>query len=174
MIIRFGKYSIRDWRKTDAPSIARYADNREIWRNLRDGFPSPYRLSDAERYLEKVAQQNPRTFFAIAEKKEAIGSIGVVMGEDVHRFSAEMGYWLAEPFWKKGIMSRVVREFTDYVFQNFELNRIFAEPYTGNTASARVLEKAGFTLEGTMRANVVKDGKVRDQWLYAKIRQGIR
>ncbi len=173
MNLKFGKYVIRDWRIDDALSIAKYANNREIWINLRDGFPYPYQLPDAENFLSKVAQQNPRTVFAIANDKEAIGSIGLKFGEDVHRFTAEMGYWLAEPFWNKGIMSEVVIRFADFAFEKFKLNRIFAGPYVGNSASARVLEKAGFVLEGTLRASVFKDGKVLDQFLYAKIRQGI-
>ena len=164
---------IRDWRIDDAPSVTNYANNRKIWINLRDGFPYPYQLSDAENFLSKVAQQNPRTVFAIANDKETIGSIGLMLGEDVHRFTAEMGYWLAEPFWNKGIMSGVVSQFTVFSFDKFELNRLFAEPYIVNTASVRVLEKAGFVLEGTLRANVFKDGKVLDQFLYAKIRDGI-
>ena len=173
MNLKAGKYVIRDWRIDDAPSIVKYANNREIWINLRDGFPYPYQLPDAENFLSKVAQQNPRTVFAIANDKEAIGSIGLKLGEDVHRFTAEMGYWLAEPFWNKGIMSEVVIRFADFAFEKFKLNRIFAGPYIGNSASARVLEKAGFVLEGTLRASVFKDGKVLDQFLYAKIRQGI-
>ena len=98
---------IRDWRIGDVSSVAKYANNRKIWINLRDGFPHPYQLSDAENFLSKVVQQNPRTVFAIADDKEAIGSIGLMLGEDVHRFTAEIGYWLAEPFWNKGIMSGV-------------------------------------------------------------------
>lgn len=173
MNLKVGKYIIRDWRIDDAPSIAKYANNQKIWINLRDGFPYPYQLSDAENFLSKIAQQNPRTVFAIANDKEAIGSIGLMFGGDVHRFTAEMGYWLAEPFWNKGIMSEVVSRFTDFAFEKFELNRIFAEPYKGNTASVRVLEKAGFVFEGTLRASVFKDEKVLDQFVYAKIRQGI-
>ena len=86
MELEIGKYKIRDWRPRDAPSIVKYADNRKIWLNLRDGFPHPYRLPDAENFLSKVARQNPRTFFAIVDDKEAIGSIGLMLGEDVHRF----------------------------------------------------------------------------------------
>jgi RimJ/RimL family protein N-acetyltransferase len=173
MNLKVGKYVIRDLRIDDAPSIAKYANNRKIWINLRDGFPYPYQLSDAENFLSKVAQQNPKTIFAIANDKEAIGSIGLMPGEDVHRFTAEMGYWLAEPFWNKGIMSEVVSRFVEFAFEKFQLNRIFAEPYIGNPASARVLEKAGFVLEGTLSASVFKNGKVLDQFLYARIRQGI-
>jgi len=87
MNLKVGKYVIRDWRIDDAPSIAKYANNKKIWINLRDGFPYPYQLSDAENFLSKVAQQNPRTVFAIANDKEAIGSIGLMLGEDVHRFT---------------------------------------------------------------------------------------
>ena len=173
MKLNIGRYMIRDWRTGDASSVATYANNKKIWINLRDGFPLPYQLSDAENFLSKVAQQNPRTFFAIADDKESIGSIGLMLGEDVHRFTAEMGYWLAKPFWNKGIMSEVVSRFTDFAFEKFKLNRIFAEPYVGNTASVRVLEKAGFVWEGTLCASVFKNGKVLDQFLYAKIRNRI-
>ena len=168
-----GKYMIRDWRPDDVPSIVKYANNKKIWFNLRDAFPHPYLLSDAEHFLSKVARQNPQTIFAVADDKEAIGSIGLMLGEDVHRFTAEMGYWLAEPFWNKGIMSKVVIRFTAFAFEKFELNRIFAEPYIENTASGRVLEKAGFVLEGKLQAGAFKDGKVLDQFLYAKIRHAI-
>ena len=173
MELKIGRYMIRDWRTLDSSSIVKYANNKKIWANLRDGFPHPYQLSDAERFLSNVAQQNPRKIFAIADDKEAIGSIGLRLGEDVHRFTAEIGYWLAEPFWNKGIMSKIVIRFAEFAFEKFALNRIFAEPYTENTASVSVLEKAGFVLEGTLRASVFKDGKVLHQLLYAKIRQGI-
>jgi len=161
---------ICDWHPNDASSIVKYANNKKIWVNLRDGFPHPFQLSEAETFLSKVAQQNPRTSFAIADDKEAIGSIGLMLGKDVHRFTAEMGYWLAEPFWDKGIMSKVVIRFTEFAFKKFALNRIFAEPYIKNTVSVRVLEKAGFVFEGKLQASVFKDGKVLDQFLYAKIR----
>lgn len=174
MKLKVGKYMIRDWRTGDSSSITKYANNKNIWANLRDGFPHPYQLSDAENFLSNVARQNPRTIFAIADSREAIGSIGLRLGEDVHRFTAEMGYWLAEPFWNKGIMSQVVIRFAEFAFEKFALNRIFAEPYTENTASVRVLEKAGFLLEGTLKASAYKDGKVLDQFLYAKISREIR
>lgn len=170
MKLKIDKYMIRDWRPDDVPSIVKYANNKKIWFNLRDAFPHPYRFSDAENFLSKVAQQKPRTSFAISDKKEALGSIGLMIGEDVHRFAAEVGYWLAEPFWNKGIMSRAVLRFSEFAFKKFALNRIFAEPFTTNTASVRVLEKAGFVLEGTLRASVYKKGNVLDQFLYAKIR----
>lgn len=164
---------IRYWEKEDAPAIAKYANNSKIWLNLRDRFPHPYQRADAEAFLAKILEQQPMTFSAIANEQEAIGSIGLTFGEDVHRYTAELGYWLAEPFWNKGIMTEAVIKFTDFAFEGFELNRIFAEPYTNNTASVRVLEKSGFTREGTLRGNVFKNGKILDQYLYAKIRDGI-
>jgi ribosomal-protein-alanine N-acetyltransferase len=169
MLINIDKFKIRDWEENDTHSIAKYANNRKIWQNLRDGFPHPYHLSDAENFLSLVFAQNPRTFYALASQEEAIGGIGLGLGVDVHRFTAELGYWLAEPFWNLGIMTKAVALFTEFAFDKFKLNRIYAEPYVTNPASARILEKAGFVLEGMLRSNVYKDGKVLDQFLYAKV-----
>jgi [ribosomal protein S5]-alanine N-acetyltransferase len=169
MYRKIGEYIIRDWQVEDAPSIAKYANNRKIWMNLRDSFPNPYSLQDAENFLSRVIEANPRTIFAIATESEAIGSIGLMSGKDVHRFTAEMGYWLAEPFWGKGIMTQAVKSLTAYAIRDLKLYRIFAEPYTSNPASARVLEKAGFICEGILRSNVFKDGKVLDQFLYSYV-----
>lgn len=162
-----GNYIIRDWQMEDATSITKYADNRKIWLNLRDGFPNPYRINDAEIFIARVNEANPRTAFAIATESEAIGSIGLVLGKDVHRFTAEMGYWLAEPFWGKGIMTNAVRSLTDWAFHELKLHRIFAEPYATNPASHKVLEKAGFIREGILRSSVFKDRKILDQFLYS-------
>ena len=169
MRIDIGKYKIRHWQEKDAQAIAKYANNRKIWQNLRDGFPHPYGLEDAKDFLELVFRQEPRTYFAIASDEEAIGGIGLGIGIDVHRFTAEMGFWLAEPFWNKGIMTEAVIRFTEYSFDKFKLHRIYAEPYVSNPASAKVLEKAGYTLEGTLHANVFKDGSVLDQRLFARV-----
>jgi len=173
MLIEIGKFRIRDWQKSDTPSIAKYANNRKIWVNLRDGFPHPYNESDAEKFLSHVWTQKPRTYFALASKEEAIGSIGLSLGVDVHRFTAEMGFWLAEPFWNMGIMTKAVVRFTEFVFDKFKLNRLYAEPYVTNRASAHVLEKAGFFLEGTLRANVFKDGRILDQYLYSVVKEDL-
>lgn len=167
--ISIGKYTIRDWREDDATSIAQYANNKKIWINLRDAFPHPYTMVDAKAFLSNAMQMDPGLYFAIASNHEAIGSIGLMLGHDVHRFTAELGYWLAEPFWGKGIMTNAVRSLSEYAFCELDLHRIFAEPYTTNAASARVLEKSGFTLEGVIRASVFKDGRILDQYLYAKL-----
>lgn len=170
MYKKINKIIIRDWQMDDVPSLVKYADNRKIWQNLRDGFPHPYTADDAEKFITRVNSSDPRTAFAIANDSEAIGSIGMLPGVDVHRFAAEMGYWLAEPFWGKGIMTEAVRFFIDWAFSEFNLHRISAEPYATNTASCRVLEKAGFIKEGVTRSSAFKDGKIVNQIIYGIIR----
>ena len=164
-----GKYMIRDWQKDDAESVAGYANNRKIWINLRDIFPHPYTIANAEAFLSIVMEDDPKTVFAIANEVEAIGSIGLMLGKDVHRFTAELGYWLAEPFWGKGVMTEAVKSITEYAFSSFGLKRVYAEPYATNPASVRVLEKAGFKYEGLLRASAFKDGRLVDQLLYARV-----
>jgi len=169
MYQEIGNYIIRDWQIQDAAFIAEYANNRRIWLNLRDAFPYPYSLADAEDFIARAIGADPVTIFAIATKSEAIGSIGLMLGKDVHRFTAEMGYWLAEPYWGKGIMTHAVQFLTAWAFRELKLHRISAEPYSTNTASHKVLEKAGFTREGVLRSSAFKDGKIVDQYLYSQI-----
>ena len=127
-------------------------------------------LDDAHGFLRHVINQNPMTTFALATPTEAIGCIGLQMGCDVHRNTAELGYWLGEAFWGRGIMSEAVVEFTRWAFSTFDLERIYAEPFAKNPASARVLEKAGFVYEGRLRARAFKNNEHLDSLLYAKLR----
>jgi ribosomal-protein-alanine N-acetyltransferase len=156
----------------DAPAIARHANNRRIAMWLRDRFPYPYTLNDAEGFLSVVLRQDPRVAFAVATQREAIGGIGLDVGADVHRFSAELGYWLAEPFWGRGLMTEAVKQFTAWTFEHLEVHRIHASVFATNAASIRVLEKAGFQREGHLRASVFKQGRILDQFLYARIKDG--
>ena len=130
------KCIIRDFRPDDAEAVAKYANNRKIWLQLRDAFPHPYWIEDAREFISRVTAQTPRTVFAIATEEEVIGAVGMGIGEDIHRHTAELGYWLAEPYWGKGIMTDVVRRFSTFAFREFDLYRIFAEPYANNPASA--------------------------------------
>jgi RimJ/RimL family protein N-acetyltransferase len=161
---------VRSWRRADAPALARHGDNREIWLNLRDRFPHPYTLADAHAFLDLVEAQRPETAFAIAVGDEAVGGIGVTLGADVERTSAEIGYWLGEGVWGRGIASAAVRAVSEHAFAAYGLTRLFAVPYARNAASARVLEKAGYVLEGRLRRSAIKDGVVLDQLLYALVR----
>jgi len=161
---------VRSWRVEDAPSLAIYANNREIWLNLRDQFPHPYGLADAEAYLRLVSERPNETSFAIEVAGQAVGGVSLRPGHDVERCSAEIGYWLGEPFWGRGIMTSAVRAVTEYAFDQLGLTRVFAVPFARNPASSRVLDKAGYEREGLMRRSAVKDGVILDQYLYAKVR----
>jgi RimJ/RimL family protein N-acetyltransferase len=162
--------AIRSWSSADAAALVKYANNRKVWLNLRDAFPHPYTTASAAAFLEMVGRQSPATLFAIATQEEAIGGIGLSLNQDVHRLTAEMGYWLGEPYWGKGITTEAVIKFTEYAFEQFQLLRIYAEPFATNANSCRVLEKAGFLLEGRLRSSVTKDGQILDQFLYSRIR----
>jgi [ribosomal protein S5]-alanine N-acetyltransferase len=168
MELKLQQCTIRDYRPSDAKSLAKYANNRKIWLGLRDAFPHPYTIEDAKKFLEGSIAGLPRIHFCIEIDGEAVGGIGLRPGEDVHRHTAEFGYWLAEKFWGQGIMSEAVPAFVDFCFKEFSFNRMFAMPHSNNPASARVLEKAEFTFEGRLRKNVVKDGQILDSLLYAK------
>ena len=171
MRIDIGEWQVRSLRVADAESLARYANNRDVWRNLRDRFPHPYALSDAREWIERATAQSPETNFAIASATEAIGTIGLTFGDDVHRRSAEVGYWLGEPFWGRGIATAALRALADYAFAEHDLVRLHGAVFEWNPASGRVLEKAGFTLEGRLRMSATKDGQTIDQLLYARIRE---
>jgi RimJ/RimL family protein N-acetyltransferase len=168
MELKLERCTIRDYRLSDADSLAKHANSRKIWLGLRDAFPHPYTIKDAKNFLQGSISGLPRIHFCIDINEEAVGGIGLRLGKDVHRHTAEFGYWLAEKFWGQGIMSEVVPAFVDYCFKEFSLNRIFAMPHSNNPASARVLEKAGFTFEGRLRKNVIKDGQILDSLVYAK------
>lgn len=148
-------------------SLALHANNRKVWLNLRDRFPHPYSEHDARNFIRAAHRMNPETFFAIGVDGFAVGGIGFVLQSDVERVSAEVGYWLGEPFWGRGIATDALRALTRYAIEQHRLTRVFAVPFADNTASCRVLEKAGYTLEGRLRRSAIKDGHIVDQLQYA-------
>lgn len=154
----------------DAPALARYADNRKIWLEVRDRMPHPYRLEDAQAYIERNGDADPPTHFALTHQGEAIGSIGLMLGTDIERISAEIGYWIGEPFWGRGVVQRAVEATVAYGMPTFGLRRIFAQANVRNIGSNRVLEKAGFALDATLRSAAIKDGEVLDQNLWSFVR----
>jgi RimJ/RimL family protein N-acetyltransferase len=159
--------SVRSWRASDVESLVRYADNRNIWINLRDAFPHPYTRRDAREYLRGIRQRPVETMFAIAVDDEAVGGIGFVLHGDVERVSAEIGYWLAEPLWGRGIATEALVAVTAHAIAAHGLTRLYAVPFAWNAASCRVLEKAGYILEARLRNSAIKDGKLTDQLQYA-------
>ena len=160
---------VRSYRHSDAESLALYANNIKIWLNLRDMFPHPYKIENAKMFIESAIRSNPETNFAICIGDRAVGGIGYNMHSDVERISAELGYWLGEPFWGRGITTEAVKAVTMSAINEHGLKRVFAVPYETNKASHRVLEKAGYVLEGRMRKSAIKDGKILDQLLYAYV-----
>ena len=169
MELKLTRCTIRNWRLDDAESLAKHANNRNVWLRLRDRFPHPYGIDDPNEFLKRATTKEGREkVYCIEIDGAAVGGIGLIMGEDVYRHTAEFGYWLSEDFWGRGIMTEAVTAFVDYCFANFQLNRIHAAAYANNPASARVLEKAGLILEGRLRKSVYKDGKILDSLLYAK------
>ena len=166
--------TVRSWRPADAASLAANADDRSVWRNLRDRFPHPYTRADAENWLRAVAGAVPETRFAIDLRGEAVGGVGLELQQDVHRRSAEIGYWLGRSYWGRGIATEAVRAVTAYGFATFDLCRIYASVFEWNPASMRVLERAGFTCEGRLRKSVTKDGQTIDAFLYALVRDEAR
>ncbi len=164
---------IRDWKAGDEPGLVRHANNRQIWMHLRDKFPHPYLDEHAEIFLKLMAEKQPRTVWAIEVDGEAAGGIGIEQLTDVERVSAEIGYWLGEAHWGKGVMTEALIAVTADVFQRFDVLRIFALPFADNIGSIRVLEKAGYVLEGRLRHSTIKDGQVRDQLMFATYKPGL-
>ena len=151
----------------DAAAIARHANDRDIWLNLRDLFPHPYSERDAEEYIASASARPVQSSFGIIVDDEPAGNVSLRPGTDIERQSAEIGYWLGRAFWGRGVMTEAVRAATLYAFEHLRMHRVFAVPFAHNSASSRVLEKAGYVLEGVMRRSAVKDGQVLDQLLYA-------
>lgn len=166
------EFVLRAWRREDIPTVARYANNPRVAENLRDIFPFPYTEADAAAYILNCIKAEEKLTLrrAVDIGGEAVGSITVTPGDDVYRKSAEVGYWLAEPFWGQGIMSEAIRRISEEAFCRMDIVRLYAEPFARNTGSRRALEKAGFVLEGILRSSVYKNGQILDSCLYARLR----
>lgn len=167
----FDDWRVRSFLPTDAEAIVKYANNRHVSINLRDAFPFPYTLHDARKWLRTTRKHHPETTWAIASSVELVGGIGVHVQRDVYSHSAEIGYWLGEPFWGEGIATAAVKAIVDHAFSHFDIVRLFAGVFEWNPASARVLEKAGFRCESRMKKAVFKDGKDIDQLMYVLLRE---
>jgi RimJ/RimL family protein N-acetyltransferase len=161
--------TLRPWRSSDVPALVKYANNPNVARHLRDRFPHPYTAADGRQFIQSIAHARPTMTFAITLGGEAVGGTGFAPGADVERYSAEIGYWLGEPFWGRGVTSEAVRLVSDYAFRTCNMLRLFALPFADNAQSIRVLEKAGYSFEAILRASSVKDGISRDQALYALV-----
>lgn len=163
---------LRAWRESDAADLVHAINNKKVIDNLRDGIPYPYTLKDAETFILSRLNADKTAMFAwaITEEDRVIGSIGIFRNSNIHRLTAEMGYYLGEDYWGRGIATKAVREAVGYVFEHTDILRIYAEPFANNIASCRVLEKAGFTFEGILCKNAIKNGEILDMRLYSIVR----
>jgi len=160
---------VRSWDSRDVDPLVLHANNRNVSINLRDRFPFPYTRRDGREFIKTARNMRPESLFAIAVDGEAVGGIGFVLGHDVERVSSEVGYWLGEAFWGRGIATDALVAITRYAIETFGFTRLFALPFAHNVASCRVLEKAGYTLEARLRNSAIKDGRICDQLQYAFI-----
>lgn len=164
--------NLRKWRVDDEADLAEALNNKKIHDNLRDGLPYPYTKDDAKGFITAMLGADPnKTYaFAITDADKVVGSIGVFRKDNIHSRTAEMGYYISEQFWNKGIGTSAVKQICAYIFENTDIIRIFAEPFAYNAASCRILEKSGFEYEGLLRKNAVKNGMVLDMKMYSMIK----
>lgn len=170
------KCRIRKWELSDAKDLATALSNKKVQDNLRDGLPYPYTEQDGKEFVSAMlsADENETFAFAIMADDKVVGSIGIFRQGNIHSQTAELGYYIAEEYWGKGIMTEAVKQICEYVFGDSDIIRIYAEPFAYNMASCRVLEKVGFQYEGTLRSNAVKNGKVIDMEMYSLLKAEIK
>ncbi len=159
--------TLRPWETTEVDTLVSFANNSNIAQNLTNQFPHPYDKKDGEAFISMALGHHPIRIMAIVVDNEPCGSIGVHPQSDIFQKNAELGYWLAEPYWGKGIMTAAIKKMVKYAFECFDINRIFARPFGSNMASQRVLEKAGFELEATLKNTIYKNGTYQNELIYA-------
>lgn len=164
-----GDCVLRSFEHGDAGALARHGNNRKIWMNLRDFFPHPYTKASGRSFISMVRNDDPETHLAIVVDGEAAGAIGLRLNEDIERISAEVGYWLGEKYWGRGITTRALIAFTAHAMRTHNLTRLYALPFEWNKASFRVLEKSGYQLEGRLRRCAIKDGRIIDMLVYSHV-----
>ena len=175
MEIRFEGIILRPWSIRDAAKLASIANNKNIADNLRDSLPFPYSLNDARNWLNTILPENfPPRFFAITSDKEVVGSIGIVSKSNIYRKNVEIGYFLTQEVWGKGITTKAIKATTSYAFKEFDIVRVYAEPFADNHGSRKALEKAGFTLEATFKRNVIKNGIIKDSCIYSVLKEDFK
>jgi len=160
-------FILRPWTNNDLESLVKFANNFNIAKNMTDQFPHPYSLENGRTFIETATKNSPINIFAIEIAGQAVGGIGIHPQTDIHRKNAELGYWLAEPFWGQGVISKAVTEMVAFGFNTYDIDRIFARPFGTNKASQRVLEKAGFKLEARFSNTLFKNGEYADELVYA-------
>ena len=167
MRIDCGVCTLRPFDPADAAAITPLLNDRDVWLNLSDRIPYPYLLEHGEEFVRVARAKTPPVNFAICVDGRVVGSIGIVPGEGISRVSAEVGYWLGKPYWRRGIATAALKSITPYAVEHFDLTRVFANVFAHNSGSIRILEKAGYVREGSMKHSSIKDGVIQDEYLYA-------
>jgi [ribosomal protein S5]-alanine N-acetyltransferase len=170
MMLENENITLRPFQQSDAAQIATLCNNKNVSDNLRDMIPFPYQLSDAEFFIGLCQQENPQTTFAIVADGTVVGCVGLVLQSDIYRLNAELGYWIGEPYWGKGIATKAVSLLVEYGFGQLGLERIYSGVFQTNKASQRVLEKAGFKLDCVFERSVVKNGQILNECRYSKLK----
>ena len=168
------KFKLRPLNISDLDNLVKYANNWNIAKNMTDQFPYPYSEKDGKAFIEMATKDNPIHIFAIDVDGQAVGGIGIHPQGDIHRKNAELGYWLAEPFWGQGIISNAIKPIVDFAFETYAINRVFARPFGTNIASQKVLEKNNFVLEGKFKQVLIKDNSLLDELVYAIRRENCK
>lgn len=161
-------FILRPWEISDTNNLVLYANNENIARFMTNQFPHPFTLEHAQAFINNATQHQPTKIFAITVNNQAVGGIGIHPQADIYCNNAELGYWLAQPFWGQGIATKAIKQMVDYGFKTFNINRIYARPYGNNIASQKVLQKAGFMLEATLQNTILKNEVLLDELIYAK------
>ncbi len=174
MILQINGYKIREFQNNDVETLVKQANDVEVSKYMRDSFPYPYTQENAVEWINFVKKNYSSLFFAIADENELLGGIGAVPQTDVHRFSAEIGFWLGKHSWNKGIISKALPVFCNYLFTNFNFNRLIANVFEGNEASRKILEKTGFVLEGTQRKSVFKNNRFVNHYIYGLLKEDFK
>lgn len=160
-------FTLRPWSMDDLDNLVKNANNFNIAKFMTNAFPHPYNAENGKMFITFANQDTPKHIFAIDVAGQAIGGIGIHLQTDIHCKNAELGYWLAEPFWGYGIITKAISQMVDFAFNTYDINRVFARPFGTNKASQRVLEKAGFVLEGRLEKVLFKNGEYLDELIYA-------
>lgn len=166
-------FTLRPFKESDLESLVKYANNYNIAKNLTGKFPHPYTVENGRQFIAIANKNKPHNILSIDVNGEVVGAIGIHPQEDIMCKNAEMGYWLAEPFWGKGIVTSAVKQMTEYGFKNWDIDRIYARPFGSNIGSQKVLEKAGFQLEARFKNTIFKFGEYQDELFYAVRREAI-
>lgn len=169
MTMENGDIRLRRFSIEDQPIVTKLCNNVNVWNSLQDFLPNPYTGKDAIEFISHCEKENPQVTFAIEYQRKFVGCIGLVLQTDVHSLSAEIGYWIGEPYWGLGICTKAVELSTDYAFNQLNLVRIYARVFDFNLASQRVMGKSGFLLEGIFAKAFRKNGKIGDEYRYAKL-----